>query len=308
VPEASAEGCCGHEHEDEQIAETIQTHGAGSTSRLFVSDFDGTLADRQARLSPFARQNLSQLVRAGLPFSIATARSVQTLAPLLDGLPLKLPVVEFNGAFITDLKSRQPLVCHALEPHVAEATMEWALSSRLPPFVSTFARNQQHLYPPLVLENAGIAWYDSSRRAAKDSRLRGAIDPHAVLGEAIVCLTLIGERNRLAPLSSAIEAAFPGLTHRSLYENPYQAGWYWLTVQSHRASKAHGLRALADGAGVTLDQTTVFGDEVNDIPMFELAGRGVAVDNAILDLKRIAHEIIGPHHSDSVVRYLLAAV
>jgi hydroxymethylpyrimidine pyrophosphatase-like HAD family hydrolase len=58
---------------------------------------------------------------------------------------------------------------------------------------------------------------------------------------------------------------------------------------------------------VTLDQTTVFGDEVNDIPMFELAGRGVAVDNAILDLKRIAHEIIGPHHSDSVVRYLLAA-
>jgi hydroxymethylpyrimidine pyrophosphatase-like HAD family hydrolase len=41
--------------------------------------------------------------------------------------------------------------------------------------------------------------------------------------------------------------------------------------------------------------------------MFELAGHGVAVDNAIDDLKRIAHEIIGPHHSDSVVRYLIAA-
>jgi 5-amino-6-(5-phospho-D-ribitylamino)uracil phosphatase len=287
-----------------QIAETTQTRSAGSTSRLFVSDFDGTLGDREARLSPFARQSLIQLIRAGLPFSIATARSVHTLAPILDGVPLTLPVVEFNGAFITDLKTRQPLVCHALEAHVAEATMGWAVSSRLPPFVSTFARGRQHLYPPLVLENAGIAWYDSSRRAARDARLRGAVDPHTVLGEAIVCLTLIGERARLAPISTAIEAAYPGLTHRSLYENAYQPGWYWLTVQSHLASKAHGLRALADGAGVTLDQTTVFGDEVNDIPMFELAGRGVAVDNAILDLKRIAHEIIGPHHSDSVVRYL----
>jgi Cof subfamily protein (haloacid dehalogenase superfamily) len=272
---------------------------------LFVSDLDGTLADREARLSPFSRRNLNELIGSGLPFTVATARSVHTLAPILDGVRLKLPVVELNGAFITDLETRQPLVCHSLEPHVAEATVSWALSSALPPFVSTFARGQQYLYPPLVLENAGIAWYDASRRAAKDIRLRGAVDPRAVLGEAVVCLTMIGQRTRLAPISDAIEAGFPGLTHCSLYENAYQPGWHWLTVQSHRASKAHGLRALAEGAGVVLGQAIVFGDEVNDIPMFEIAGRGVAVENAIPELKRIAHEIIGPHHSDSVVRYLL---
>jgi hydroxymethylpyrimidine pyrophosphatase-like HAD family hydrolase len=277
-----------------------------AVSRLFVSDLDGTLADREARLSAFSRQHLNELIRSGVPFSIATARSVHTLAPILAGLSLRLPVVELNGAFITDLESRQPLACHDLEPLVAEATIGWALSSALPPFVSTFARGQQHLYPPLVLENAGIAWYDASRRAARDVRLRGAVDPHSVLGEAVVCLTMIGKRERLLPISSAVEAGFPGLTQRLLYENVYQPGWFWLTVQSHRASKAHGLRSLAEGAGVALDQTTVFGDEVNDIPMFEVAGRGVAVENAILDLKRIAHEIIGPHHSDSVVRYLLA--
>ena len=56
---------------------------------------------------------------------------------------------------------------------------------------------------------------------------------------------------------------------------------------------------------MVLGQAIVFGDEANDIPMFEIAGRGVAVENAIPELKRIAHEIIGPHHSDSVVRYLL---
>jgi hydroxymethylpyrimidine pyrophosphatase-like HAD family hydrolase len=118
---------------------------------------------------------------------------------------------------------------------------------------------------------------------------------------------LIGERARLAPIVQAIEAAFPALTHCLLYENAYQPGWHWLTVQSVFASKAHALRTLAEGASVTLAQTTVFGDEVNDIPMFELAGRGVAVENAIDDLKRLAHEVIGPHHSDSVVRYLMAA-
>src|SRR5688500_8717669 len=101
-------------------------------ARLFVSDFDGTLADRRARLSPFTRDNLRELLNAGLPFTVASARSVHTLAPVLEGLALRLPVVEFNGAFITDLKTREPIVCHALLPTVAEATMGWALGSDLP--------------------------------------------------------------------------------------------------------------------------------------------------------------------------------
>lgn len=275
-------------------------------SRLFVSDLDGTLADRDARLSAFCRRHLNELLDAGLAFSIATARSVHTLAPILEGLPLRLPVVELNGAFITDLKTRTPLVCHALDTAVAAATLQWALSSDVPPFVSTFALGRQHLYPPLVLANAGIAWYDASRRAAHDVRLRGARDPRALLDQQIVQLTLIGERSRLAPIAQAIAAGFPGGANTLMYENAYQAGWFWLTVQSPLASKAHALRALADAAGIALAQTTVFGDEVNDIPMFELAGHAVAVENAIAELKRIAHEVIGPHHTDSVVRYLLA--
>jgi Cof subfamily protein (haloacid dehalogenase superfamily) len=280
-------------------------------SRLFVSDLDGTLADRDARLSPFCRRHLTQLLGAGLTFSIATARSIHTLAPILEGLPLRLPVVELNGAFITDLQTRTPLVCHALALEVAAAAIEWALSNGTPPFVTTFARGRQNLYPPLERANAGIAWYDASRRAARDVRLRAASDPRATLGlvaaEDIVCLTLIAERARLTPIVAAIEGAFPGQTNTLLYENAYQPGWFWLTVQSPRASKAHALRALAEGAGVDLSRTTVFGDEINDIPMFELAGHGVAVDNAISELKRIAHEIIEPHHTDSVVRYLLAS-
>jgi 5-amino-6-(5-phospho-D-ribitylamino)uracil phosphatase len=276
-------------------------------SRLYVSDLDGTLADREAKLSAFTRRHLNALLESGSSFTVASARSVHTLAPILEGVALRLPIVEFNGAFITDLKTREPLVCHSLVPQVAAATIDWALASELPPFVSTYWRGRQHLYPPLVLANAGIAWYDASRRAAKDQRLRGACDPRRLLEQAIVSLTLIGSKSRLVPIARAIEGDFPGLSHSVVYENAYQPGWHWLTVQSERASKGHALRALAEGAGVALGATTVFGDESNDLPMFELAGRAVAVENAIPELKSIAHEVIGPHHEDSVVRYLLAA-
>jgi hydroxymethylpyrimidine pyrophosphatase-like HAD family hydrolase len=273
--------------------------------QLFVSDLDGTLAGVRARLSPFTRRQLRELLRAGLSFTVASARSIHSLAPLLQGLPITLPVAELNGAFITDLRTQKAMLCHSLAPHVADATIRQALEADLPPFVSTFAAGEQRLYPPLSLLSAGIAWYDSSRRAARDPRLRAATDPRALLDQAITSLTLIGARPRLASLALGVESQFPGQTQMLLTENQHQPGWYWLTVQSCQASKAHALKAIAAGAGVQLAKTTVFGDEVNDIPMFQVAGRGVAVQNAIAALKRVAHEVIGPHHEDSVVRYLL---
>jgi len=275
--------------------------------RLFVSDLDGTLVDRNARLSPFTRRHLLELLRTGLPFTVASARSIHTIAPMLEGLPIELPIVEFNGAYVTDLRHKQPLICHALDPAVAETVMGWALSCNVPPFVSSYVGGRQRLYPPLQLANAGIAWYERSRREARDPRLCAAVDPRSLLDQPIVCLTLIASRATLAPLFQAVEATFAGLTSSLLYENLYQPGWHWLTVQSQLATKAHALEEIAARAGVELAQTTVFGDEINDIPMFKVAGHGVAVENAVAELKRVAKQVIGPHHEDSVIHYLLAS-
>jgi hydroxymethylpyrimidine pyrophosphatase-like HAD family hydrolase len=57
--------------------------------------------------------------------------------------------------------------------------------------------------------------------------------------------------------------------------------------------------------GFKREQLTVFGDHINDIRMFELAGRAVAVENADERTKAAADEIIGTNDDDSVVKYLL---
>ncbi|HMI93867.1 MAG TPA: HAD hydrolase family protein, partial [Polyangiales bacterium] len=132
-------------------------------------------------------------------------------------------------------------------------------------------------------------------------------DCFATLDQPITCVFLIARAATLVPIEAQIRDCFPGRTNTLCYENRYSPGWHWLTVQSALASKEHALRDLAALCGLGLDAVTVFGDEVNDIPMFRCAGRGVAVENAIDELKRIAHEVIGPHHEDSVARYLRRA-
>jgi hydroxymethylpyrimidine pyrophosphatase-like HAD family hydrolase len=262
------------------------------------------LLDAEARLTARSRVELGRLLESGMQFTVASARSIHTIASILDGLALRLPVIEFNGAFITDLRTRASIVCHALEVEVAEAVMRWGLASGVPPFVSTYAQAEQRLYPPVALLNAGIAWYHESRLQARDPRLRAGVDPFRTLDEPIVCLTLIAKDAQLAPIEAQIHAAFPQRANTLRYENRYSPGWHWLTVQSALATKDRALGEVAAMCGVALGQVTVFGDEVNDIPMFEAAGTGIAVENAIDALKRIATEVIGPHDRDSVVEYL----
>ena len=69
---------------------------------LYISDLDGTLMRGNETLSEYTVRTINELVEQGLPFTYATARSIQSARPIADGLRLKLPVVTRNGAVLAD--------------------------------------------------------------------------------------------------------------------------------------------------------------------------------------------------------------
>jgi len=89
-----------------------------------------------------------------------------------------------------------------------------------------------------------------------------------------------------------------------LFENLYSPGWFWLTVHDRRATKDQAIRTLAQRCGLTGSEIVVFGDQSNDLKMFQMADRAVAVSNAAEELKCHASVIIGPNESDSVVKFI----
>ena len=66
------------------------------------------------------------------------------------------------------------------------------------------------------------------------------------------------------------------------------------------------IRKLGDQLQIPASRITVFGDHLNDLSMFRVAGRRVAVANAHPDILQIADEVIGTNDEDAVVRYLTA--
>lgn len=272
-------------------------------SRLFVSDLDGTLLDEQGRLSDVSRAILCKLLAEGLPFTVASARSVVSMREVLRGLPLRLPVIEFNGAFISDLATGAHLHCATLPQSVAAAAIATGLQHGLPPVVATFDGKSDHVYvlPPT---NPAVAGYVTSRLAAGDRRIRQVDDLAVALAEQVVCLTYMERREVLEPMAAMLQAQFDGQVRLLLFPEQYYPPWHWLAVYAAEATKARAIEILAHDLGVALADVTVFGDQVNDVPMFEECGHAVAVANAAAELQAHADEVIGPNTADSVARYL----
>jgi hypothetical protein len=65
----------------------------------------GPFCARDATLSDFARDGINRLIDAGVWLTVASARGTAGMRSLLDGVRLQLPVIELNGAFVSDMHS-----------------------------------------------------------------------------------------------------------------------------------------------------------------------------------------------------------
>jgi Cof subfamily protein (haloacid dehalogenase superfamily) len=271
---------------------------------VFVSDLDGTLLDRRGRLSDRSRAGVLSLLERGVPFTVASARSVVSMQGALGPLPLRLPVVCFNGGFLSDFATGRHLVVHSLPGDAARRAFELAAGQGLRMLVSTHTPVGDRMYVP-VRHNDGVGMYVSERRAAGDPRLRLVADPAVGLDEQVTCLTVIDRRAAVEAVAAEIRVALGDSVRPHLWDDQYTVGWTWLTLHAAAAEKGRGVGDVLERHGLQDRRLVVFGDQHNDLPMFERADYAVATDNAVPEVKAAADEVIGPHHTDSVVAWLL---
>ena len=65
---------------------------------LYVSDMDGTLLQPDARLSERTVSMLNEAIASGKLFTVATARTPATVAPLMQRVNMNIPAIVMTGA------------------------------------------------------------------------------------------------------------------------------------------------------------------------------------------------------------------
>ncbi len=271
--------------------------------KLYVSDLDGTLLNRESRLSTATERMLQHLLTDGLDFTIATLRSISSVLPIFKNITLNLPIIELNGAFITDLNTGKKLEINALDTAVRSPLYDVLTGSGVSPIILTHSDAADKLYFGEIT-NAGIEHYHTNRVTHKDPRVRAYADASELTAHQWVGVTVIEKPDILIDCRNKLESMFHEAINVNLTESIQTPEFVWMTISSKEATKANAIRSLQERWGFQEHALVSFGDQLIDIPMFQISDLAIAVQNAPEEVKNAAGQIIGSHDTDAVAKYL----
>ncbi len=274
-------------------------------SPVYVCDLDGTLLRSDATLSEFARDGLRRLLGAGVRLTVASGRGTPAMRALLAGVPLELPVIELNGAFVSELESGRHLVGNTLSPAEACAGVQAILETGVDPILTSWdGRRDRVHFGDRANESNG--WYVEEKRAYGDLRLTPCDDLLAVAGvEQVAQITTFAPDAEVAALTRRLrEVVGPDAIVHS-QSNTYSPGWTEILVQHGAAEKGAAVPALLEACDAGDGAIVACGDQLNDLGMFAVAARSIAPANAHPSVRDAATEVVDSNDNDGIVRYLL---
>jgi Cof subfamily protein (haloacid dehalogenase superfamily) len=290
----------------------LDVGAAGSTGTagsvpLFVTDLDGTLLRSNASLSEYSLEVLSEALARGHMVTFATARSYTSAMKVVSAVPWKYPILLYNGALLMDPLTRTIIAGNWLSSQTGNEILEMGKQQGLLPLLFALDAGDRERVLHEQLTRSGDVGFLQSRpgdtRFAQVDRLVCPDDHKALM------LTYIGTYDELANLRERlVGSAAAARIHLNFQKDGYLPDQYFLEVSHPHANKGDGLRLLAERLGMDPVNFTVFGDNLNDLGMFELAGAKLAVANAHADLKRLATQVIGSNDEDGVAAYIARLV
>jgi len=84
----------------------------------------------------------------------------------------------------------------------------------------------------------------------------------------------------------------------------WAAPWHVIEIIRAGMNKAIGLQKIASYYNIPQERIIAFGDEDNDLEMLQYAGHGVAMENAIDELKKVANKKTKTNEEDGIAHYL----
>ncbi len=252
------------------------------------------------QMSDYTKAKLNEFYRKNIPFAIATARSMVSAMPLLEGVSFKAPVVLMNGVFVYDTESGRAVKYHEIPFSAISEILNVFYESNLHPFMFLYGDDYKLSIKYTKFDNDGMREFYDARVDMLEGRFTQIDDMTNIpTGHHPVYINYYALPQILDPVVEKLKSIKN--IDFAYYKDSYSEDWL-IEIYSHTASKANGAKIVAQTVGA--EKITAFGDNLNDIIMLRGADTAVAVENAVSEVKEIAHIIIGDNNSDSVVKYI----
>ena len=281
-------------------------HNLLRTKVLYVSDLDGTLLDPHSHITARSAELLNTAISRGALFTIATARTPGTVVDIMRDVKMQLPAVVMTGAALFDLNSLSYSRICRIDADTVKRMIPIYRRHGVSTFIYLISPNQKldcyHIGELNQYEKTFIA----ERCHNPFKTFHVPANGESVLPDSFdntILLFSVQPWENAHALWQEIKDNPEIPCYPLCYHDAFGPEWGELEMFGPQTSKAAAVEAIASDAGV--GRIVAFGDNVNDIPLFELADEGFAVQDAIDRLKDIATGVIGSNADDAVAEFIL---
>jgi Cof subfamily protein (haloacid dehalogenase superfamily) len=246
--------------------------------RLLAIDLDGTLVNDRLEIDPRDLAAVRAATAAGVHVVIATGRMFRSSLPYAQQLGLTGAIINYQGAVIRDIASKDVLYKCELTLDMQRRVLEyveprdWHVNVYVDEKVYTArARPEADLYQKISMVPYEVVGPLSSWvRQESTKMVLVDLDPDDVPA-------------RMAELTSWMEGV--ATVTKSL-------AWF-IEVINPEVSKARAVAMVAARLGVSQAEVCGIGDNKNDAEMIAWSGFGVAMGTAPEDVRRLAKYVTG---------------
>lgn len=270
---------------------------------MYVSDLDGTLLGTDSKVSSESVSMLNRAIAAGAAFTVATARTPATVSGLLAEIDLRMPLVVMTGAALWDARSGEYLDTQFHKESDVRNLLEVYRRHNLPTFIYTMQSGKIHIYHIGSLSEAEKIFIEE-RRFNKFKEFHIPENGESVLPEKLDNVMLLFA---IQPTEQARRAytdiSKVGKINSVFYPDLFNPEVAFIEAFPEEATKAKAIKRLCERVGK--EKIVVFGDNVNDLPMFRIADESIAVANAVEQVRAVADKVIGANTEDAVAKEIL---
>ncbi len=273
--------------------------------RLLAIDIDGTLVNSRDELTAATREALVRAGQAGIRVVLATGRRYSRALPLVAPLGLEVPLITATGALVKDPSNHRTLYRAEFEVALLRRVMQIVRECGFDPVLygDTFCQGFDFYIAGWQTRTPELAQYLADNAAC--ARVVRELFEHPPA--EVFAGFAMGTQAQMLELERALHGCLGDRVSTHVLRSPKYAGFFCELAPSG-VNKWSAVCRLAEQWNIPVGAICAVGDDINDIPMIRGAGLGIAMGNALPEVKRAADRVAPTHDEDGlveVVRWLV---
>lgn len=275
--------------------------------RVIASDMDGTLLDKDHKISERNVKAVKDAVNAGIRFIIATGRSFEQAIHVLEGTGIECDYIVYSGAEIRN--SKQEILkrsvmnlqdCRMVYEILKEYDLMYLFGAEDVDYcIGSTKDREKELVRHILTFNPNM-----TEKEARESELfqfflsktKVVADFEELIASGVDIIKIFAAADDLNMLKEIHERlqVNSNLAIASSFENNIE-------ITDVKAQKGSSLKYYIEALGYSMDEVMVLGDSMNDYSMISMDfGATVAMENGAKEIKDTAKYITKSNEEDGV--------